>query len=442
MPFLQIPGTSTKYALIAFGKDGRERTDDNPDGIDGLMTERILADVKAKPPTNIFLFSHGWKGDMPAAIDQYNRWIKALTDRAADAAAMKAVTAGFNPLFVGLHWPSLPWGDDELAPVGFAGGEIVPLETLKAAYVARLGDLPEILEPLDVIFTEARLNPGATALSPEVVAAYNRLNKALGLGEGEGVAAPPDADRERFDPQASFERAEEQSAAGFGGFDWGGVLSPLRQLSFWTMKKRARTVGESGMHDFVAALQRALPATRVDLMGHSFGCIVVSSILLGKNEPLPRPVDSAVLVQGALSLWAYCADIPKARGNPGFYNAIVSKKAVRGPIVTTRSTFDTAVGTFYPIAAGLAGQIDFEATGTDDSLPTYGGIGTFGIRGLSSGVEQGKLQDATHEYGFKAGTIYNLEASAFIKKGGGASGAHNDIDGPEVAHAIWHAAGV
>ena len=439
MPFRQIPDTDATYALIAFNKDGVERTDDRPDGRNGIMTARILEDVTANPPTNIFLFSHGWKGDMPAAIDQYNRWIKAMIDRAPDIARMKSANPAFKPFFIGLHWPSLPWGDDELAPAGFATGEeAVPLGRLKENYLERLGDTPEIRQALDVIFKEARENAAATELSPEVITAYERLNDALGLGGGAGVAAPPDADREPFDPEASFQRAQVESAAAFGGFDWGGVLSPLRQLSFWTMKKRARTVGQSGMHAFVAALQRALPAVRIHLMGHSFGCIVVSSILQSNGQTLPRPVDSAVLVQGALSLWAYCGDIPVAKGRPGFYNSIVSRRAVRGPLVTTRSKFDTAVGTFYPLAAGLGRQVDFDVS--EDKLPKYGGVGAFGIRGLTTRVVQDALQPATHDYNFRAGMIYNLEASAFIKKGGGASGAHSDIDGAEVAHAIWQAA--
>ena len=42
----------------------------------------------------------------------------------------------------------------------------------------------------------------------------------------------------------------------------GGILSGLRQLSFWTMKHRARTVGESGMHQFVSAASAACPTPR------------------------------------------------------------------------------------------------------------------------------------------------------------------------------------
>ena len=38
------------------------------------------------------------------------------------------------------------------------------------------------------------------------------------------------------------------------------------------------------------------------------------------------------------------------------------------------------------------------------------------------------------------GKVYNLESSQYIRHGDGASGAHSDITGPEVAHAIWEAA--
>jgi hypothetical protein len=49
------------------------------------------------------------------------------------------------------------------------------------------------------------------------------------------------------------------------------------------------------------------------------------------------------------------------------------------------------------------------------------------------------MRRAGEEYQFAAGQVYNLEASAFIRNGDGPAGAHNDIAGPEVAHAIWQA---
>ena len=89
-------------------------------------------------------------------------------------------------------------------------------------------------------------------------------------------------------------------------------------------------------------MKASRPETRFHLMGHSFGCIVVSATVAGapRGEKLPRPVDSLFLVQGALSLWSYCPDIPMARGTAGYFNRILEEGLVRGPIVTTRSRFD------------------------------------------------------------------------------------------------------
>src|SRR5262249_28065322 len=170
-----------------------------------------------------------------------------------------------------------------------------------------------------------------------------------------------------------FEAGNDAGAA-FGGLSLGGVLGPLRQLSFWKMKNRARTVGEGGMHRFIATLQQALPAARFHLMGHSFGCIVVSSIGGGPRgrTALPRPIDSMALVQGALSLWAYADRIPDGNA-AGYFNAMVTRGAVRGPILTTQSIHDTAVGTFYPVAVRLVGQVEF-----DPALPKFGAVGAYG----------------------------------------------------------------
>ena len=50
----------------------------------------------------------------------------------------------------------------------------------------------------------------------------------------------------RSTPRRSTGRAGTGTVS-FGGFA-GGVLSPLRTLSFWTMKDRGRVVGETGAH--------------------------------------------------------------------------------------------------------------------------------------------------------------------------------------------------
>jgi hypothetical protein len=144
-------------------------------------------------------------------------------------------------------------------------------------------------------------------------------------------------------------------------------------------------------------------------------------------------VDSLVLVQGALSLWAYADTIPDGSA-PGYFNTMIKRGAVRGPIVTTKSVHDTAVGTFYPLAVKLSGHPDF-----GDMLPEHGAIGAFGIQGLADLIASRMLPESA-TYGFTPGRIHNLDGSQFIAKLDGASGAHSDIDGPQVAHAIWQAA--
>jgi hypothetical protein len=106
-------------------------------------------------------------------------------------------------------------------------------------------------------------------------------------------------------------------------------------------------------------------------------------------------------------------------------------------VVTTRSSYDTAVGRWYPRAAGVARQAEF----APGDLPTYGALGTFGARGVGVDAADVPLLDSDGAYGFAAGRVYNLDGDGYIRHGGGFSGAHSDIDNPQVAHAVWQAAG-
>jgi hypothetical protein len=433
MPRHKIPDTDTCYALVCFDENGAERTDDR-DAPGGRFSEKVIEEVRAHPPTDIFVFSHGWKGDVAAAVGQYDDWIGELVNQQADRARMEARSGGFVPVFVGLHWPSLPWGDEEIrvgANFAVDGSSAAALVDL---YAKRLGDKPEVRSALTLIFEEARTNAAADALTDNARRAYLRLDRTLDLGANE-LGGPPEADREPFDPDVAVE-ASLDLGADFGGQDLGGaILSPLRQLSFWTMKKRARKVGEADMHNLLKRLQTESANARVHLMGHSFGCIVMSSVLGGPGcaAPLVRPVDSCVLVQGAMSLWSFASEISLAPGTAGYFRRVIADGKVQGPMVATISKFDTAVGRLYPAAAGVAGQLAFAG------LPKYGAIGAFGICGVE-GLGTGKMLAANQDYGFEARRVYNLESSQFIRKGGGLSGAHSDICGPEVAHAIWQAA--
>jgi len=434
--FDTVAGTDIQYGLISFDADGNERPEPT-----GLMTDALINKATAEAITNVFFFCHGWMGDIPSACGQYERWLTAFMGSSQDRQAASSTFANFRPLLIGLHWPSLPFGDEELRSGGFGAQDgPPPPDVVLQAYLQRLGDRPEIRGPLTTIIEEARHNAAPDELPPHVRQAYLDLNDALGL-KSEGVGASPDADRDEFDPQVAFDAANDQSAS-FAGFNIGGLLGPLRQLSYWTMKKRARTVGEGGMHTFLKRLQSATaatdtrPQTRVHLMGHSFGTIVVSSMIGGPGAQgvLPRPVDSVVLVQGAVSLWSYAPDIPFHQAGPGYFARLVADKKIRGPLVTTRSKYDDAVGVFYPLASRFGGSATF------GGFPEFGGMGTYGIQGADDISRDTGMLAADAAYAFEPARIYNLDGSQYICHKVGPSGAHSDISGGEVAHAIWAAA--
>lgn len=436
-----LPGTNIQYNLIAFDAAGNERANDP----DGVMSQRLINLLGDEPITDVFIFSHGWLGDVPAAKRQYNLWVKAMADQAKDIERMRQIRPGFHYLLIGLHWPSQPWGDEELKPskVSFEIGGSTntrPLEEAVDRYAKRIADTEFSREALRTIFEAAEKDLDPQRLPREVSNAYKVLDQEAGLGH-DGAGAAPGDDREAFNPDLEF-GAVRQEPDNRRVPIFGGLLAPLRTLSFWRMKDRARQFGEKAGFQLLKDLQKASSNdVRFHLMGHSFGSIVVSASLSGpnRNGQLVRPVNSVALVQGALSLWSYCSDIPVRRGTEGYFHNIIAQCKVQGPIVTTQSMFDTALGKMYPLGAGLADQVTFDPDDLVES-PTYGAVGTFGARG--SGIESTFLDmlSVADSYRFESHKLYNLRSSRFICEGAGPGGAHSDICKPEVAHMIWEAA--
>ncbi len=437
MPIRHVVKTDLRYYLICFDAEGKERTDDP----DGLMIRRVLEVLKAEPITDVFLISHGWLGDIPDAIRQYDKWIGAMAGNTADIRRVRQRRPGFQPLLIGLHWPSKPYGEEDLGDsASFAAPEVgaaSPLDKMIDQYAEKLGDTPAARRALQTIFAAAIEDVAPNTLPVEVVEAYQVLDREAAPGSGD-VAGDPGADREPFDPEATYQAANDESVS-FGGFGLGAVLSPLRTMSFWKMKDRAAKFGASGGFQLLRQLQGATSSdVRFHLMGHSFGCVVMSATLAGppSDNALVRPVDSVALLQGALSLWSYAADIPYAAGQRGYFHRIFSEGRVAGPLITTQSEHDTAVGTMYPLAAGMARQVTF----APGELPKYGALGTYGVRGPGPAIVDLDMLPADGSYGFAAGRVYNLNSSQYIcTMESRSSGAHSDLAHPEVAHAVWEA---
>ena len=256
---------------------------------------------------------------------------------------------------------------------------------------------------------------------------------------GDGPGARPGDDSEPFDAEATYQAAllEEQVVA-FGGPGIAGLLAPLRTLTFWQMKRRACHFGETGAATLLRRLQAAVPherRVRFHLMGHSFGCIVVTACAAGTAGLAGVTVDSLSLVQGALSLWSFCSAIPGLPGRAGYFRRVVQDRLVRGPMVVTMSTHDRAVGSFYPLGAGLRRRVDY----APGSLPRYGGLGTFGARGPLPAVRDLEIDAADTDYALSPGAIHNVDCTRVIARGRGVAGAHSDICHAEIAHLVWSA---
>lgn len=467
MPLCHIDRANLDYYLVLFDNDGNERPEQ-----DGSLISKKLTEVVQEGITDVFFSSHGWKGDIPAAIRQYDAWIGVMAAQAADRDRARALDPAFKTMIVGVHWPSLPWGNEDARAALLGEDEVDEFAVerqmdsgeLVRRYAERIADtdaaraaLTSILAAADDDDVKAQLEDGN--MPPHLEQAYQTLFDQAGLGLG-GVAAAPGSDQQTFTPALTLREWMSASGAHVGSSPGGQpgllgngfrcnvkdtLLMPVRQVSFWAMKHRARRVGETGVHALLAELQKSAPEARFHLMGHSFGCIVVSAAVSGPLDHgtvvsrLPRPVHSLFLVQGALSLWSFAQSIPFPPNVPGYFQPISLPPAlVSGPIITTRSKFDQAVGTFFPLGAKLGGEL---LLGEDpERLPEFGGVGTFGIQGTAA--------DTTHdvpvlaisaEYGFAAGHIYNIDGSTVICHGCWPSGAHSDIAHPQIAHLFWQA---
>lgn len=433
-----IPDTTLQYYLIAYDKHGQERQDDPS----GLLSKTVRDALTDQSVTDVFIMCHGWKGDVPSAKRQYQAWISAMLACSADREKIRELRPDFKPLLIGLHWPSLPWGDENLAPSGVTFNPADhSIDAMIEDAADKTADTTRAKQALRVIFTAAQTEIAPTRLPDEVVDAYRVLYDEAGLAAaGAGAGASPGADVEEFDPERVYDQART-AAVSFGDSKIAsGLLCVIRQLSFWKMKARARTFGESGAGALLRDLQQSVgeQEVRFHLMGHSFGCIVISAMVAGAggDEPLVMPINSVFLVQGALSLWSFCSDIPVAQGTPGYFQSIAREGKVAGPIVITLSEHDRAVGKLYPLGAGLKSQIDF----APGKLPTYGGLGTFGARGPGIDLVDLTMLSVDQSYKFERGKFYNLHSSEIINQGEGLSGAHSDIAKPSVAHAFWEAA--
>src|SRR6266550_493211 len=99
MPVRTLPEVGLEYYLVCVDGIGAERTED-PDGVEGRLIPRVAEALAGGPYTDVFLMSHGWMGDLPAAVRQYDRWVVAMAACRGDLERARRVRPGFRPLLV------------------------------------------------------------------------------------------------------------------------------------------------------------------------------------------------------------------------------------------------------------------------------------------------------------------------------------------------------
>ena len=219
-------------------------------------------------------------------------------------------------------------------------------------------------------------------------------------------------------------------AAGLGDIFSGiksGAIRFLNYLAYYEMKKRAGTVGQKGVGPMLDRL--AGKVQRIHLVGHSFGCRVVTAAAATSTTD---KLQSMSLLQAAFSHNGF------SKSMNGFFRSVVDNHCIKGPIVITYTSNDRAVGIAYPVASRLAGTV---ASAFGDANDKFGGLGRNGAQKMEQGeVVQGvdQLLAVGGSYGWQSGRFHNLESSKYIIDPNGGD-AHGFVTGKEVAWAISRA---
>ncbi|MET8545367.1 hypothetical protein ABZW03_32730 [Kitasatospora sp. NPDC004799] len=424
----------------------------------------FLDEVAAEGVTDLFVFSHGWGNSVDQARGLYGEMFPMIRDAGSGAANLGTVG------FAGVFWPSLWFPPTPATPptavaAPQAGGGAVAGPDAGTAAVSG-ADIAESL-------AEGFADPAQRQAVTEIGRLIDEAEAAVGTGETDAAKeqrlvrihallqslVPPPAPHGEFedsgetallldaDPRTAYQATAEafgsappgSSTQGLG--DWfhnavNGAKDALRVLSFSVMKARAGDIGRAGLGPLLAALHGRAPALRVHLVGHSFGARLVSFALAGVGAPADSPVASLLLIQGAFSHWSFAHAQDNPFGSAGALNAVADR--VHGPLVSTHTVHDWAVGVWYPKASFLARQ-DSEA----EAAGRWGGMGADGYQAVAPAEDRLMPAAGGGDYGFVPGTFYRVNAAAVINDVAGQpfAGAHSDIRKPQVAALAVAAAG-
>ena len=428
---------SFPYLPVEFTKDGDVFKQSQVDAVLKLIGQPL----QPNGVTDLFVISHGWNNDIPEAENLYSSIFGKINEVLAQANPACTNVRARRAAVVGILWPSKKFDEASL----IAGGAAA----MSAKSVADLTKSIELLTSFVATPDAKKSLARAASLVPKLADSVDARDEFVRIiraymphdVNSEEPVIPEDLftldgdqllqrlSRPAHDGKPS---ASSGGAAGFG--DWigkavDGAKNLVNLVTYYQMKNRAGAVGEKGAYNLLRQIRAARPsdganALRLHLIGHSFGCRLVTAATAGPANSQPLPVDTLTLLQAAFSHFGFAQAYDGT--HDGYFRRVVTDPArVRGPIVITFTAKDKAVGLAYPIASRVARQI---AAAMGDANDPYGGLGRNGAQ-KTPGAQTVTLGQVGTAYAFALRGIYNLDSNAII-------GGHSDLAHPEVAYAI------
>ncbi|MDX2105781.1 MAG: hypothetical protein SFY67_05205 [Candidatus Melainabacteria bacterium] len=379
MPLVNEPTTNTRYYFISCDKRGNELEDH--DGINNLLSKRIQSDlILDNSITDIFVLCHGWLVDQFEAKQVFNEWIKAFYELHQYKIKSLNLKREFKPMIIAIHWPSRP----------MAQSLSTDIANLKDQLADLINEIPDRLR---------RKGRSALELAHDLLAATT-ANK-----------------RKNHKPE--------------------DIISNVFYLtSFFRVKAQAEETGRLFVSSLLALLE-SNTKHKIHLVGHSFGVLVIATALLELAQRKSKITFSTFYcVQGAISLWSFCKELPAKNFQSGKYKNLLELHSIRY-LITTVSKRDKALDWAYPIVMKV---FDQDRIRVSSVYPAYGALGAYGVRGYEILGIDIKMLPIDGDYQLQKDIVYNLASEAFIKGDTSTgAGAHNDISKQEVANALWQA---
>jgi hypothetical protein len=382
---------------------------------------------RAASATDALFIAHGFRNDEGDATGLYTRFLKTFSGHLSRPEFKTVAERRF--VVAGVYWPSKPfretYGEDAAGTRGLQN----PTDAMSAVK-SQLDELHDGATPAQ----RAKLEKAAALLpklganrkaQDEFVALVLSLLDRSTLDQTEGL--PQIRRQDGSELLARLSDAPASGTRGIGdvvGTLAGGVGKFLNLTKWYVMKDRSGTVGANGVAPAVRALHAKCPTVKIHLVGHSLGGRLMAGCAKALGDAPRLQPDSLMLLEAAFSHYGFSAD--NGRGQAGFFRDVLTRKVVKGPLLSTFSAQDTVVGKAYSIMSRLAGDNTREI---GDAADEYGGIGRNGPLKTRE-VVTGRLHPAGTAYEYKTDVINNLDGS------GGLIKDHGDVTNDAITYAF------